>query len=125
MQANPVLEVMHSHGSVRRYLPDPVEPDLVTTIVHAAQRASTSSNLQMWTVVAVTDEAKRQRLSELCGNQAHIAAAPVFPVVAHESRQQRIAQSQAEIIVILFLLFLSSEKGHLGFYLGERCGLIY
>jgi len=76
--SNMVLDVMHSHGSVRRYRADPVAASTITTIVHAAQRASTSSNLQMWTVVAVEDPAKREQLAELCGNQSHIAQAPVF-----------------------------------------------
>lgn len=76
--SNPILDVMHSHGSVRKYRADPVAASTITAIVHAAQRASTSSNLQMWTVVAVEDPAKREHLAELCGNQSHIAQAPVF-----------------------------------------------
>jgi FMN reductase (NADPH) len=75
---NPVLDLMHEHGSVRHYRPDPVSPETVSAIVYAAQRASTSSNLQMWTVIAVTEAEKRSRLAELCGNQRHIAEAPVF-----------------------------------------------
>jgi FMN reductase (NADPH) len=69
---------MHRHGSVRQYKPDPLPAELVETIVAAAQRSSTSSNLQMYSVVAVTDAAKRARLAELCGNQEHVAQAPVF-----------------------------------------------
>lgn len=75
---NPTLELVHRHGSVRDYQPEPVPPDMLETIVAAAQRSSTSSNLQMMTVVAVTDSAKRRRLAELCGNQQHIAQAPAF-----------------------------------------------
>lgn len=77
-EQNPVLAMMHAHGSVRRYRPDPVPPDTITAIVGAAQRASTSSNLQMWTVIAVTDAEKRARLAELTGKQRHVAEAPVF-----------------------------------------------
>lgn len=75
---NSVLDVIHAHGSVRAYKPDPVPDALLETIVRAAQRASTSSNLQAYSVIAVTDAAKRARLAELCGNQAHIAQAPLF-----------------------------------------------
>jgi FMN reductase (NADPH) len=78
MTSNPVLELMADHGSVRKYQPDPVPPEAVDEIVYAAQRASTSSNLQMWTVVAVTETDRRAKLAELCGNQAHIAQAPLF-----------------------------------------------
>lgn len=75
---NSVLNVIHAHGSVRAYKPDPVPDALLETIVRAAQRASTSSNLQAYSVIAVTDAAKRARLAELCGNQAHIVQAPLF-----------------------------------------------
>jgi Nitroreductase len=67
------IELIHRHGSVRQYKPDPLPAELVETIVAAAQRSSTSSNLQMYSVVAVTDAAKRARLAELCGNQEHVA----------------------------------------------------
>ena len=72
------IELIHRHGSVRHYRPDPVPTEMVETIVAAAQRSSTSSNLQMMSVVAVTDAEKRNRLAQLCGNQSHIAEAPVF-----------------------------------------------
>ena len=75
---NAILDLIHCHGSVRKYRPDPVPPETIEAIVAAGQRASTSSNLQMTSVVAVTDAATRARLSELCGNQAHVAQAPVF-----------------------------------------------
>ena len=64
---NPVIELMANHGSVRKYRPDPVPPETVSQIVYAAQRASTSSNLQMWTVIAVTESERRARLAEHFG----------------------------------------------------------
>ena len=73
---NPTLDLLHRHGSVRKYLADPVPAALIEQIVHAAQRASTSSNMQVVSVVAVTEAAKRKRLSEVCG-QEHVAQAPV------------------------------------------------
>jgi nitroreductase len=76
--STPTIELIHRHGSVRHYKPDPVPTEMVETIVAAAQRSSTSSNLQMMSVVAIMDAAKRARLAELCGNQLHIAEAPVF-----------------------------------------------
>jgi FMN reductase (NADPH) len=72
------LDLIHRHGSVRKYKPDPVPPEIVETLVVAGQRASTSSNLQMTSVVAVTDAGVRARLAEICGGQAHVAQAPVF-----------------------------------------------
>ena len=75
---NATLNVLHSHGSVRRYKPDALPQSLIETIVAAGQRASTSSNLQTYSVVAVTDQSRRDELARLCNNQAHIRQAPVF-----------------------------------------------
>ncbi len=75
---NPTLDLIHAHGSVRRYKPDPVPASVIETIVQAGQRASTSSNLQAYTVIAATEATTRARLAELCGGQKHIAEAPVF-----------------------------------------------
>lgn len=75
---HPTLDLIHRHGSVRTYRPDPVPQATIETIVAAAQRTSTSSNMQAYSVVAVTDAATRTRLAELCGGQGHVAQAPVF-----------------------------------------------
>ena len=72
------IELINKHGSVRQYKPDPVPPQMVQQIVAAGQRASTSSNLQMYSVVAVTDSTRREQMSALCSNQAFIRQAPVF-----------------------------------------------
>jgi FMN reductase (NADPH) len=76
--SNPILDLIHRHGSVRQYRPDPIPAETIEAIVAAAQHTSTSSNLQAYSVVAVTDPTRRARLAELCGGQEHIAQAPVF-----------------------------------------------
>ena len=83
---NPTLDALHRHGSVRKFTADPIPAELVEKIVHAGQRASTSSNLQVVSVVAVTETAKRKRLSEVCG-QEHVAQAPVVLVWCADLRR--------------------------------------
>jgi FMN reductase (NADPH) len=73
-----ILDLIRRHSSVREYLPDQVPAETVEAIIAAAQSTSTSSNLQAYCVVAVTDAAIRSRLAVLCGDQAHVAQAPVF-----------------------------------------------
>jgi FMN reductase (NADPH) len=82
----PVIDLMHRHGSVRKYTADPVPAALIETVVAAAQRASTSSNLQVVSVIAVTDPAKRRRLAGVCG-QEHVAQAPVVLVWCADLRR--------------------------------------
>jgi FMN reductase (NADPH) len=74
----PTIELMAQHGSVRHYKPDPVPSSLIEEIVAAGQRASTSSNLQTYSVIATTDDKKRKKLQEITGGQAHLTQAPVF-----------------------------------------------
>jgi len=75
---NSTLDLIHRHALVRHYKPDPLPVSVIETIITAAQCASTSSNLQTYSILAVADAEKRVRLSKLCGNQAHIREAPVF-----------------------------------------------
>jgi len=87
------MEQITRHYSVREYKSDPVSAELVTRIVAAGQRASTSSNLQAYSVVAVTSAEVRSRLAELCGDQKQILQAPVFLAwCADLSRLDRICR---------------------------------
>ncbi len=91
--SNAVFDLIYQHASVRNYKTDPIPAEMVEAIVAAGQRSSTSSNLQMYSVVVVTDAVKRERLAELCGSQQHIRQAPVFMAwCADLSRLARICQ---------------------------------
>ena len=91
--STPTIEQINKHYTVREYKPDPVPAELVELVVAAGQRASTSSNLQVYSVVAVTDAEKRSCLAELCGGQRQILQAPVFLTwCADLSRLDRVCQ---------------------------------
>jgi FMN reductase (NADPH) len=93
--STPTIELIHRHWSVRAYKPDPVPTELVEAVVAAGQRASTSSNLQTYSVVAVTDPATIERLAHLCGDQKQIHQAPVFLTwCADLSRLDRICRAR-------------------------------
>ena len=68
---------MLGHRSVRAYKPDPLPPGTLERLIAAAQSASTSSNLQTWSVVTVEDPAKKEVLYQITGGQRHIRQAPV------------------------------------------------
>ena len=89
------IEQIYRHASVRDYKPDPLPVEMLEQIVTAGQRASTSSNLQTYSVVAVTDLHRRTRLAELCGEQGFIVEAPVFLAwCADLSRLERVCQAR-------------------------------
>jgi FMN reductase (NADPH) len=95
MMNTPTLELIHQHGSVRNYKPDSVSEDLIRQIVAAGQRASTSSNLQTYSVVVTTDSEKKLKLQQISGGQKHISQAPVFLLwCADFSRLKRVCEHQ-------------------------------
>ena len=93
--STPTIELIYRHGSVRDYKPDPVPDALVEEIVAAGQRASTSSNLQPYSVVSTTDKEKIKQIQEIAGGQRHITQAPVFLLwCADFSRLKRVCLHQ-------------------------------
>lgn len=89
---SPVLDTLLNHRSVRAYLPDPLPEGTLETLVAAASSAPTSSNIQAWSVVAVSDPAKRDALSRIAGDQAHIRQAPLVLVwIADLARAEAVA----------------------------------
>jgi len=92
---NETIAVMLDHRSVRGYKPDPVPAGALESMIAAAQSAATSSNMQWWSAVAVTDPAKKKVLAEIAGGQKHIEQCPLFIAwVADMSRNQRISNAE-------------------------------
>lgn len=92
---NATIDQLLDHRSVRAFSSETLSGGTVETLVAAAQSASTSSNLQIWSVVAVQDADRKDRLATLAGNQAYIRQAPVFFVwLADLSRVSRVAAQQ-------------------------------
>ena len=77
---NPVLQTLLAHRSVRRYRPDLLPPGTLEMLGAAAQSAASSSNLQVWSVVALQDPARKAEAAALCGDQEFIRQAPLFLV---------------------------------------------
>ncbi|MBN3853575.1 NADPH-dependent oxidoreductase [Paraburkholderia sp. Ac-20340] len=77
---NETLDSLLAHRSVRNYADKPLPEGTLETLIAAAQSASTSSNLQTWSVVAIEDPERKARLSALASNQSQIREAPLFLV---------------------------------------------
>ena len=107
---NDVLETLLSHRSVRAFTPGSLPAGSLELALKAAQSAPSSSNLQTWSVVAVEDEGRKDRLATLAGNQHFIRQAPLFLVwLADLSRIQHLAderQLKLEGLDYLETLFL-------------------
>lgn len=92
---NETIATLLDHRSVRGFLSDPVPPGTLETLIAAAQSAATSSNMQLWSAIAVTDPAKRKVLAEIAGDQKHIEECPLYiAFIADMSRNERMSQAE-------------------------------
>lgn len=92
---NDHIAALLGHRSVRGYRADALPAGTLETLVAAAQSAATSSNLQTWSVVAVTDAETKAEMARLAGNQKHIMQCPLFLVwCADVSRNTRLGAEE-------------------------------
>ncbi len=88
---NETLRLLRAHRSIRKFTSETVTDAQVSEIVRCGQAAATSSNIQAVTVIRVRDAAKRERLAEFAGNQAHVASAGAFLVICADLNRARLA----------------------------------
>jgi nitroreductase len=77
---NDTIELLLSHRSVRGFLSDPLPPGTLEALVAAAQSASSSSNVQAWTVIAVENAETKAALAQIASGQKHIEECPLMLV---------------------------------------------
>ncbi|QRG09342.1 NADPH-dependent oxidoreductase [Xanthobacter dioxanivorans] len=77
---NDTIAGLLAHRSVRAFSDRALPEGLIETLVAAAQSASSSSNLQTFSVVAVENPATKARLAQVAGGQKHIVEAPLVLV---------------------------------------------
>ena len=97
LEWTPAVETMLAHRSVRAFTPTPLTERELATVIAAAQSAPTSSNLHLWSVIVVDDDALRARIMDLADspnqseNFAFMRQAPtVLLWVADASRNEEI-----------------------------------
>ncbi|QCT01162.1 nitroreductase [Paenibacillus algicola] len=77
---NETIEVLMNHRSIRKYSSKEVSDDQLEQIIAAGQMASSSSNVQAYSVIAIRDAGMKCELAALAGHQAYIEQCPVFLV---------------------------------------------
>ena len=62
--SNSTIDLLLSHRSIRRFENRPLPDGVLETLIRCGQQASTSSNLQAYTVIHVADPQRKKRLAE-------------------------------------------------------------
>ena len=73
-----VIETIHRHRSIRKYKQDPVPDDLLKNILEAGIRASSSGNMQAYSIIISRDRNLREQLFEPHMHQSMVLDAPVL-----------------------------------------------
>lgn len=79
--SNPTIDLLLKHRSIRRYTTESIEPELLELLIRCGQAAPTSSFVQAYSIIQVTDPAKRSAIATAAGDQAWIRQAPEFLVL--------------------------------------------
>lgn len=85
-----LFDVINNHRSIREYKPDPVSEAVLTEILEAGIRASSSGNMQTYSIIVTRDPDVRQQLYAPHMEQSMVVDAPVlltFCADFHRMRQ--------------------------------------
>jgi nitroreductase len=63
--------------TIRKYMPEAIGDDLLNDLIKAGSRASTTGNMQVYSIIVTKDEDKKRELSPLHFNQKMVTEAPV------------------------------------------------
>jgi nitroreductase len=95
IENNPVVQSLRSHRSIRRFTSEPLADEILLPLIETAQRSSTSSNLQCYSVIVVRDQEKKAKIASLCGNQQQIIDCPVFLAHCADLNRAKVVCEQA------------------------------
>jgi FMN reductase (NADPH) len=88
---NPVMQLLLSHRSIRKFTDKPVDDDMIHEIVRCGQAAATSSNIQATTVIRVRNADTRGEIVRVAGDQEYVATAGAFLVFCADLNRSRRA----------------------------------
>ncbi len=72
-----MFDTILNHRSIRKYTGDPIPKAILDYILEAGTRASTTGNMQVYSVIVTTDESLKQELAPCHFNQPMVKEAPV------------------------------------------------
>ncbi len=88
---NTMMQLLRSHRSIRKFTDKPVTDKLINEIIRCGQSAATSSNLQATTVIRVRDNATRQEIARVAGDQQYVTTAGAFLVFCADLHRPGLA----------------------------------
>ncbi|MCU4154462.1 NADPH-dependent oxidoreductase [Carboxylicivirga sp. A043] len=72
-----MIDILKNHRTIRQYTNQKIEESLLNEILEAGVRASTTGNMQVYSIVVTQDEAMKEKLAPCHFNQPMVTKAPV------------------------------------------------
>lgn len=88
---NETIALLKKHRSIRKYTEEPIPQETVNELILAGQAAATSSFIQAYTVIQVSQGETRDALAHCAGDQAYVQQAPVFLVFCADMKRHQLA----------------------------------
>lgn len=87
IKKNPVIQSLFDRKSVRVYEEREIEPEKKQLILEAACQAPSAGNQQLYTIIDITDQKLKEKLSVTCDNQPFIAKAPLVLIFCADAQK--------------------------------------
>jgi len=94
---NQTMTTMLNHRSIRQYTQQPIEKSQLDSIIQAGLAASSSSMLQVVSIIRVTDKKKRKLLAEYAGNQPYVESAAEFLVFCIDYQRHTTINPEVQV----------------------------
>lgn len=94
------IDLMLSHRSIRSFTEESIETEVLEGLILAGQAAASSSFIQAYSVIRVTDKTNREKIAKAAGGQTWIIEAPEFLVYCADLKRIELAcvqQGQGEL----------------------------
>jgi nitroreductase len=78
---NPILQAQQSHKSIRQYTDQAIDDALLKQLIQSAQGAASSSFIQAYSIIQITNKDNRQKIAMLAGGQKWVESAAEFLVI--------------------------------------------
>jgi nitroreductase len=105
---NPTIELLKNHRSIRKFKKKEVEKDKLDLILETATKASTSGNMQAYSIIVTKDQQMKKRMFEAHFEQPMLLEAPVFLTFCADFNRMRkwLIQNNAKMNFDNFMSFM-------------------
>ncbi|WP_099157891.1 oxygen-insensitive NADPH nitroreductase [Virgibacillus ndiopensis] len=93
---NNTIETILNHRSIRKFKNEALTPEQIEIIVSAAQHASTSSYVMAYTIIGITDEVIKEKLTSISGHEHVRNSGHLFVFCADLNRIYQLASEEEQ-----------------------------